>query len=253
MNSFVVNLFEPKRTPQQQMLVAFASDDADQRRTALAKIAKSKQHDADWAIKGYIAIVLLDDDSQTRCVAIRALASTHDPRAAETILKLLNYKDQAPEESVRAPDALCRWDAVAALADLSAAGAIPAECLDQTREALVGLLGLDPDRNVRIDAARGLGEYQHKQAVDALVKQLDDDDFAVVHQCEESLVRLTGTTYNCDPLAWETWVAANEGNLFAHAHEIPESRRPPYSSRIGKFAHDTKRLMSWLVPGRKEE
>jgi hypothetical protein len=252
LNSFVVKLFEPKRTPQQQMLIAFASEDPDQRRVALAKVAKSKQRNSDWAIKGYITIALLDSDTQSRCVAVRALANSGDPRAVETLLKLLNYRDYPPQE-VRPPEALCRWDATKALADLSVAGSVPAEQRDLARQTLINRLQRDVDRNVRIAAARGLSVYLHDDALTALIERLTDEDFAVVHQCEESLVRLTGRTFHCDALAWATWHEEHREDAFAHANEIPESRRPPYSNRFEKAAYDVKEFMRWLVPGRKEK
>ena len=75
----------------------------------------------------------------------------------------------------------------------------------------------------------------------------------MAHQCEESLVKLTGYTHNSDVTAWQEWLEANCGEMFVHAGEIPESRRPPYRNGIEKTMYDTKELVRWLWPGSKEE
>jgi len=250
-NQFVIKFFEPRRTPQQQMLAAFAAEDSDQRRAALAKVAKSKVRDADWAIKGYVTIALLDSDPQARCVAIRALARGRDPRALETLLKLLNHRDYPPQE-VRPPDELCRWDATAALADLAAAGAVAPEQLDPARQAFIDRLRLDTSPHVRLAAARGLSCCPHEESVRALIERMDDENFAVVHQCEDSLARLTGVTQHCDAQAWKDWLAENESDLFAHAGDVPPSRAQPYRNRLEKMGHDLTQFVRWLVPGSKE-
>ena len=250
-NNFIVNLFEPKRTPQQHMVVAFASPDPDTRRAALTKVAQSKQFNRDWAIHGYITITLLDTDPQARCVAIRALARTGDPRAVETMLKLLNYRQYPPEE-IQPPGALCRWDATSALADLSAAGQVPEEYQDKACKTLIERLSSDKDRQVRTAAARGLGHYLTEESVRALINGLTDEGFVVAHQCEEALVRLTGYTHNCSAPAWEDWFESNRDDLFAHAGEVPEARQLPYNNRIEKVGYNVKRFVRWLVPERKE-
>jgi hypothetical protein len=251
LDRFVQKVFEPRRTPQQYMLVAVSDADPDLRRKAVANVAESKQSDSGWAIKGFVAIALLESDSQARCVAIRALGQTGDRRAVETMLKLLDYRNQPPQE-VRPPDALCRWDATDALADLTAEGAVPEDLRAAVRDMLLDRLRGDSERHVRIAAARGLGCYV-EQCVRALIVGLRDEDFAVAHQCEESLVRLTGRTHGCSALEWNEWFEASREDLFAHAGEVPESRRPEYTNRLDKFGHDTKQLFRWLFPGKKEE
>lgn len=244
-------LFEPKKTPQQYMLVAVSSEDPDARRDAVARISQSKLYNKEWAIKGFVAIALLESEAQTRCVAMRALARTGDPRATETALKILNAGDYPPQD-VWPPVAIVRWDATAALADLSANGQVPAEYRDPVLQTLLAQLRHDTDRHARIAAARGLAYYPDEETVTTLIGGLRDDDFAVAHQCEESLVALTGRTHNSDATAWQEWLDENEGDLFAHAGEIPESRQPPYHNRFEKTIYDTKELARWLWPGSKE-
>ncbi|HOO15852.1 MAG: HEAT repeat domain-containing protein [Phycisphaerae bacterium] len=251
-NAVVVKIFEPRRTPQQNLVTAFSSEDPDVRRDSLGKVAKSKLHDEDWAVKGYITIALLDTEPQARCVAIRALVRTEDPRAAETLLKLLNYREHPPQE-VRPPDTLIRWDATLGLARLSERDAVPPELRESVEQTLIERLRMDEDAQVLTAAARGLGYYPSEDAVRALIGGLNGTNFAAVHECEESLVRLTGYTHNCDPLAWQDWLEGHRDDLFARAGHIPESRRPPYSNRFEKVGYDVKQFWRWLVPARKEQ
>lgn len=250
LDSAVKKLISPRRTPQQYMLTAVSDPDADARRTAVAWVAKSKKRNEEWAIKGLIAISLLESDAQTRCVAVRALADTGDPRAAETCLRILNHENEPPAE-VRPPTADCRWEAAASLARLSSSSRIPDDQSEAVREALLEHLRTDESRNVRIECARGLAWYVHEDSVRGLIDALRDVDFAVQHQCEMSLVRLTGVTHDCVFVSWDEWFKANESALFARAGTIPESRRPPYQSSTGKMLHNAKQVWEWIVPPRK--
>ncbi len=250
-NDVVLKVFEPRKTPQQNMVAAFASEDPDVRRDALGQVAKSKQCGEDWAVKGYLAIALLDNDPQARCVAVRALELSGDPRAVEACLKLLNHREY-PAEEVRPPDDLTRWDATLALAKLSARGLVPEDQAEYARTTFADRLKLDTMWQVRAAAASGLGNYSTAESLGGLISGLNDENFAVVHACEESLVRLTGVTHNCDALAWEAWLEAHTGDPFAEAGNIPESRRPPYRNRFEKAGYDFNEFVRWLVPGRKE-
>ena len=244
-------LFAPRRTPQQYMLVAVSSEDPDARRDAVTMISQSKLYDREWAIKGFVAIALLESEAQTRCVAIRALARTGDPRATETMLKIINYQDYPPQE-VWPPLPIVRWDATAALADLSAAGRVPEEQREGVYKTLLAQLKHDTERHARIAAARGLAFYSEDDTIPALIGGLRDDDFAVAHQCEESLVHLTGRTHNADATAWGAWLEENRSTPYAAAGEVPESRRPPYANGVQKLWYDSVELVKWLWPGSKD-
>jgi len=249
-DAVVKKLFEPRRSPQQYMIVAVSESDPDARREAVAQVANSKDFTHDWAVKGLVAIALLESDPQTRCVAIRGLTRARDPRAAETLLKILNFRDYDPGE-VRPPDDLVRGDATAGLASLSD-GAVADELRPKVRETLLGRVRSDTDRHVRIAAARGLAHYRDADSVQGLIAGLRDDDFAVVHRCEQSLAELTGVTHDCDVYAWEQWFEANREDLFARAGTLPESRRPAYTNHMEQAWHDTREFLEWLFPGKKE-
>ncbi len=248
LDSIAQKLFSPRRTPEQYMILAVSAEDADIRRDAITRIGRADHHKKEWAIKGFMAIACLESDAQTRCVAIRALARTGDPRAAETVLKILNYRDY-PAEEVYPPSDLVRWDAAVALADLLAAGQVPEAQMELARTTCIQRLRHDTDRHARMAAARGLAAFPDAEVIATLIAALRDDDFAVVHQCEESLVRLTGVTHNTDVAAWEAWQEENAEQLFARAGTVPESRRPPYSNALEKTAYETRDLVEWLWPG----
>ncbi|MEP0846942.1 MAG: HEAT repeat domain-containing protein [Phycisphaerae bacterium] len=251
LDAAVKKLFEPRRTPQQYMLIAVSDADSDVRREAVAKVAASKQARLDWAVQGFAAIALLENDPHARSVAIRGLVQSDDPRAAEVCLKLLNHEDH-PASEVRPPDDVVRAEAAMALATLLASDRVPADSRETARETLLRLLAVDDDRHARIAAARGLGFFQEAASLEALIQGLRDSDFAVVHECEGSLVRLTGHTHHCNALDWEAWYEAHKSDAFANAGQIPESRRPPYDNRFEKFVYDSGQVLEWLWPGKKE-
>lgn len=251
LDAAIRDVFEPQRTAQQQMIIAVSDADADVRREAIANVAESKSNEAEWAIKGYIAIATLERDEQTRCVALRALGSVRDPRAVETCLRVLNWRQQPPAE-IRPPGDLARWDAAEALAKLARAGVVSDEQREAARETLVRVLERDRSRHARQAAAEGLQYFPDRAVVEALIEGLRDQAFAVVHQCERSLAALTGETFGCDVFAWRDWYDANSERVFANAGHVPDAFKPRYTNRWGKFAYDTRQFFWWLFPGDKE-
>lgn len=244
-------LFELKKSPQQYALIAFSDADPDVRRDALTKLAKTKEFDRDWAIKGYITVALLETNDQTRCIAVRALARTGDPRAVDTLLQIVNFEKFPPAE-VRPPTDIVRWDSTIGLADLSAAGKVPEAQHDAVRMALLAQLKYERDHQVRAAAARGLGWYPTDDVVRALIGVMRDEKFSVVHAAEESLVRMTGVTQQSSAIGWEKWYAENEQQLFVNAGYVPVSRRLPYNNRFEKAWWNTKQTWRVFFPGRKE-
>ncbi len=248
LDAAVKRLFTGGRSPQQEMLRAVSSEDPDERRAAVARVASSRKYREEWAIKGFVAIALLESEPQVRCVAIRALARVDDPRAPETMLKILNHEDYPPRE-VWPPTPVVRWDATEALAELAERNVPDETQRTQVLDTFIERLTVDTDRHARMAAAKGLRYFQDLVAVRALIAGLRDDDFAVVHACEASLVHLTGRTHHGSDLAWEEWLTANQDAPFAHAGEIPPSREPLYTTRWGKAMYDTKEVVDFLWPG----
>jgi HEAT repeat protein len=232
------------------METAVTSKDPAVRRDAVIRVAKGRHAADDWAISGYEALALLDEDAHVRCVALRALARTRAPRATDSALKILNHEDYPPGE-VRPPDALTRADAVLALADLSAAGAVTAQQRPAVVSTLLERLRADKDKQARAFAARGLGAFPQEDVVAALIAGVSDPDFVVVHACEDALVRLTGVTNRCNASDWEKWFESNRGNLFAGAGSVPESRRPRYTNRLEQAGYEMSEWWDGFFPESK--
>ncbi len=239
-------------SPRECMQTALSADAAAQRREALLEVHESTKHDEPWAIDGYCTIARLESDAQTRCTAIRALAETRDPRAGATLVQVLDWEHE-PKDTVRPPQAICRWDAAASLATLAERGAIAEQDRPRAEATLALTLTGDSERHARLHAAAALGHFPSARSVEMLIGGLADRDFAVVRQCELSLVQLTGQTHDCDQSAWREWYEGHRTNLFAHAGEIPESRRAPYNNRFQKFSYKTRQTLRWLWPGDAEK
>lgn len=243
-------ILEPPKTPQQYGLIAVSDTDPDVRRAAAAKVAESDQAGAEWAIKIFTAIALLDDDPQTRGVAIRALGRVGGAAGADPLLKILNHADHPPQE-VRPPDALGRWDATAALAEI-AAQEMPSASVEPAVATFARLLAKDTDRNTRAAAAYGLGWLPRPASVEALIAGLEDEEFVVAYECESALMRLTGVTHRYSAYAWQQWYESNGGAPFARAGALADARTPPYSNRWEKFTYDTGQFFRWMFPGPKD-
>lgn len=247
-------VFKPIRSPQESMRVALQSTDPDERREAVAEVADSRSFGAPWAIEGFAAIAQLESDASARCIAIRALARTGSPKAAQTMIDLLAARPppDAPL-TIRPADDLTRGDATLALAELSTHAAADAPWRAAAQALFLDQLRSDRNRAVRIAAARGLGEYRDAPVVAALINALRDRDFAVVHAAEASLVRLTGETHQCDPTRWQAWANAHQDRLFEGAGRIPESRRPPYDNRFEQAGYEVKQWFGSVFPSAKGE
>lgn len=244
-------LLQPQRSPQEYMLVAVSDAGADERREAVAEVAESDHGNADWAIDGFTAIALLDEDPQARSVALRALGRSGDPRAVDPCLKVLRYEDYTTGV-VREPSGLVRTDAAIALAELADGGVEGADA-PAARDTLINRLHADTNRNVRVAAARALHNYADLTVLEALIESLADVEFAVVFECERSLMLLTGETHDCSQLAWEQWLSDHRGAAFANRGNVPEEWRPNYTNRFEKASYKSKQVFSWLFPGRKKD
>jgi HEAT repeat protein len=220
----VKSLFN-RRSPGQELFVALQEDDADRRREAVRAIARSDVVAQQWAVKAFDTIARTDPDPQVRCAAIRALGRTGDPGAVEPLLMILNWQEH-PDRVPYPPDGEVRWDATAVLANL-AGWALAAE-QDQpgARSTFARLLKEDENRNVRLEAARGLGCLDaDRSTLDVLVGGLSDRDFGVVYECEQSLIKLTGMTFEYDPQAWTDWLSSTS-DPFALAGQTPTTLMP---------------------------
>ncbi len=237
--------------PREKMIIAVSDEDPDVRRVAVTEVANGKSVSAPWAIDGFVAIAALDRDTQARCVALRALGRSGSTRGVDTCLMILNHTAYPPTE-VRPPDALCRWDAAAALTELAAGTAFGPEQQAAAEPVLIKCLESDTEPHVRLHAADVLGQIATIRSLDALIAGLRDRNFAVVSACENALVRLTGQTHDCDAYAWKQWREQHGNDPFANAGRIPESRRAPYDGPIDRALYRSRQNLRWIFPGPKK-
>lgn len=207
-NAFVQDMLI-KRTPQQRAIEALQADNPDDRRKQFEKIVGEQVASAEWAVKLFASVARTDRDAQVRCIAIKGLRQAGDERVVEPLLMILNHRE-FPEKVVP-PQPEVRWEATEAIQHMSELDAIPKERREWAQRTLVRLVTEDPDRNVRIWAARGLGNYPHPDVLTALIRALEvnANDFGVRYEAENSLERLTGRRNNYDPDAWREWLAKN--------------------------------------------
>jgi len=218
-----------KRTPQQRLVEALQTENADERREELRKVVKDKQATAEWAVKVFSLVARTDQDPQVRCIAIKGLRRSADERVVEPLLMILNHKEYPEKVAPPAPEV--RWEATEVVCYMSNYGDIPEGHWDWARRTLVRLVTDDPERHVRIYAAQGLGNYPHATVLTALIRALEEKDFAVRNEAEKSLQKLTGQSHDYDADAWREWLAGHQRPFISQdegeSQETLEADTPP--------------------------
>jgi len=240
----VKSLFN-RRSPGQELFVALQEDDPDRRRQAVRAIAKGDVVAQQWAVKAFETIARTDPDPQVRCAAIRALGRSGDAGAVGPLLMILNWREH-PSRVPYPPDEEVRWDATAVLANLAGWGLMADQDQPQVRGTFTRLLQEDEDRNVRLEAARGLGCLgADRTTLDVLVAALSDRDFGVVYESEQSLIKLTGMTFDYDPQAWTDWLGKTP-DPFALAGHTPTALMPERLSWWQRGVQGVRRtIIAW--------
>lgn len=196
---------------------------ADERRSAVARIAESGYVTSEEAFHVLDAVARTDPQPQIRCIAIRAFARYKDSRPVPTLLIILQA-DRNSDKALLA-DADVRWEAVTAVVDLQRRGFLAEEHKSSAREVLIRLLESDGSRNVRLRAAEGLGGIHDRLVFPPLIRCLRAKDFALADRAEHALIALTGVTHHYDADAWEKWLAETP-DPFAHAGAKVEGLTP---------------------------
>ncbi len=240
----VKSLFN-RRSPGQELFVALQEEDPDRRRQAVRAIARSDVVAQQWAVTAFETIARTDPDPQVRCAAIRALGRSGDSAAVAPLLMILNWREN-PDRVPYPPDDEVRWDATAVLANLAGWQLVAGQDQPQTRSTFARLLQEDQNRNVRLEAARGLGCLSEDRAtLDVLVTGLSDRDFGVVYECERSLIKLTGMTFDYDPQVWTDWLGKTS-DPFALAGHTPTTLMPERLSWWQRGVQGVRRtIIAW--------
>jgi hypothetical protein len=131
-----------------------------------------------------------ESDSLYRIEIVRALGASSSPAAEGGLRKAM----QDPDNDVRIA-ACAAWR--------KQGGEAAAKVLS---EAVVG----DTDRNVRIAAAKALGELKDPSAMRSLGIALEQGDPAMQYACVESLKNISGRDYGNDLSAWQELAAGGQ-------------------------------------------
>jgi HEAT repeat protein len=202
-NDFSLNTYFNKPNP---LVVLRDSQDGDKRAKALRALHEPKQYggtDEEQEIVIKIVTTAAASERQPLCrlAAIQSLGGFKDPRAVQGL------KEAFFNASAFAPDTatVLRCQALTALGNTHNPAAVDllATVVREPRAE-----GPDQDKqqtlDIRIAAARALGNFSHYQATSALVDVLrSEKDVALRSRAHESLELATGKHLSEDPKEWD--------------------------------------------------
>ncbi|NOX58599.1 MAG: HEAT repeat domain-containing protein [Planctomycetes bacterium] len=201
-------------------VAALEGTSADERRKAVERLGKSKQNNTPQ-VSDTLAKVAANDSSPTvRSAAVIALDRTNSPRSCEVALALLQTDGTNP---ILAEEATIRLAALQTIQHCAIDDRVPLAELDPVVEAAKRFLEQDRSRHVRLESARVLGYFPRREVLDTLVNSLRQKDFGICYEAEVSLHRLTGESFDCDPVAWKKFLGGAT-NPFANAPEEQETQ-----------------------------
>ena len=222
------------KTSKDWLDMALDSEHPDDRRRGVVGLAKTSEGTLPWAVKVYDTIARTDADAMVRRAALRALLKVPNEDRVSTVLKLLNSVDVRYDD-VRKASAPVRWGAAKLLLAVVHNYAFREDQHTEIVDVLVARSGMEQDYNVRMTLIDTLAYFPERPVLDALIKALDHDNFAVQHAAEMSLVAVTGVTHRHDPDQWRRWLSQVD-DPFAHAGETPQELQ----------AHRSKSRWDWL-------
>jgi HEAT repeat protein len=200
--------------------MALEGETPDQRRKGVVGLAASRDGQSEWATKVYLTVARKDSDPMVRCAALRALAPVPDSQTVTLTLQILSNPRQTDKDA-RPANGPVRWDAARLLHRIIREdGYDPA----QRGDIMITLLDRaanDRDRNVRLTCIDSLGYFHDAAVLTALIDILREDDYAMQHAAETSLIAMTGVTHHHDAESWRTWVTQTK-EPFADAGQIPD-------------------------------
>ncbi|MCG3180061.1 MAG: hypothetical protein BIFFINMI_02415 [Phycisphaerae bacterium] len=206
---------------------AVGSDNPDTRREAVNWLGEPARVDQQSVVKLLGVVLASDQDPTVRSAAARALGRSMRPEASEPLVAALEDKDRY----VR----------------LESTNALIGRKSDNVKRALMVRLARDEFVQVRVAAARGLGDYPERRVLESLIASLRDPDFAVQYESERSLNALTGFAFEYDPDAWSRWLngLGPDGDPFAQAGRIPPSLQKPQPSLLDRMGDAARRSWHW--------
>jgi hypothetical protein len=211
--------FKKPKTSQEWLDMALEAKNADERREGVVGLSQSRDGKSDWAMKVYDTIARTDTDPMVRCAAIRAMSAWAGSQQIPTALKLL-HATATPD--VRPAPGPVRWEAAKMLLAIAREGGYEPSQREEIVKTLLDRIARDQDRLVRLTVIDAVAYFPQNPVPAALVDVMEtEDDFALQHAAERSLIVLTGTTHHHDAEAWRKWLAETE-NPYEHGGEMPE-------------------------------
>ncbi len=192
--------------------------DPDNRREGVVLISNSPFGGSEVYLRAYRDYVEHERDGIVKAVAIRALARHGQPEEAPRIAAHLGHEDM-----------LVRWEAAKGLQRLHNPAVVRQliRCMLE-RIDRDGDDHPDPEQSdVRVAAARALGQYPQPRVFEGLFEALSARELAVNTAAEMSLETLTGQSFGLDLRAWRQWYDSVEDPFAARR----EYRYPTYSRR----------------------
>lgn len=211
-----------KAPPQQELVTALKSSDADVRYQALVELGKSRAIKDDWAIKGMTLIVETDPIPQMRVLALRTMGRVADRRVVPSALKGLKDADER-----------VRVEAAWLLTQISFPEIDGSGQATAVRDALLLVLSDDTAIDARINAALALSCFLEKKVAIALIAALRDSNFSVRYHAEQALVTMTGRTFHGKAPEWVKFIN-DTPNPFEHAGETPAELAKPKQNMLQK-------------------
>lgn len=200
------------------MVVLRESHDGDKRARALRALKEPRKQggtaeEQDAVVKILVAAATTEPQPLCRLAAIQTLATFEDPRAAPGLIEAFYAAGTfAPDTAT-----VVRCQALTAMGKTRNPAAVellarvvrepPAEGTEQERQQVLDL---------RIAAARALGQFSQYQGTEALVHVLrTEKDVALRDRAHESLQLTTGKDLPADPAAWEQLLRESQNKAVA--------------------------------------
>jgi hypothetical protein len=224
--------FKKPKTSQDWLDMALEAKTADERREGVIGLSQTRDGTSDWAMMVYDTVARTDTDPMVRCAAIRAMAAWAGSPQVTTALKLLHGSVTAAPDVRPAPGPV-RWEAAKMLLAVAREGGYEESQREEIVKTLLDRIVRDQDRLVRLTAIDTLAFFPQNPVPAALVDVIEtEEDFALQHAAEKSLIVLTGTTHHHDATAWRKWLA-DTPNPFEHNGEMPaelatQDKRSPW-------------------------
>jgi HEAT repeat protein len=204
------------------LVVLRESSDGTQRAKALRSLQEPKQHggteqEQDAVVNLLVTAVETEKQPLCRLAAIEALGHFKDPRAVPAIVKAFDSAGTFPPDSAT----VIRCQALRALGETQSPAAVE-RLVAVVREPRVDdkqpLADKRQALDVRIAAARALGNFNETQATAALVDVMrTGKDVALRDTAQQSLEQATGKDLPADAKAWEDYFERERSTATASA------------------------------------